>query len=237
MVHRISGIYKITNLVNNKVYIEQSVNIRKRWNQHVLELNKNIHPNIYLQSAWNKYGEINFKFSILEETGNLNEAEIKWIKYYSSNNRKFGYNLDGGGNKNKTISEETRRKVSEINKGRKRSKETRDKISQSRKGKYGGKNNPRYGVKLPKEIRDKISKSLKGNIPTNKGKSMSEEFKLKDKLAHLGKNMKLNQNQISEIREKYATGEYNHKKLAEEYNIGGTTVSYIVNCKGAYKNR
>lgn len=54
MVHRISGIYKITNLVNNKVYIGQSVNIRKRWNQHVLELNKNIHPNIYLQSAWNK---------------------------------------------------------------------------------------------------------------------------------------------------------------------------------------
>ena len=61
------GVYKITNLVNGKIYVGSSKDIGQRWNQHKEYLNKNIHGNTHLQRAWDKYGENNFKFEIIEE--------------------------------------------------------------------------------------------------------------------------------------------------------------------------
>ena len=51
------GIYKITNLKNNKGYIGQSTDIKTRWINHKRELRNNIHRNPHLQNAFNKYGE------------------------------------------------------------------------------------------------------------------------------------------------------------------------------------
>lgn len=64
---KISGIYSITNLVNNKKYIGQSINIHDRWIRHKYQLNTNSHDNIVLQRAWNKYGKNSFKFEIILE--------------------------------------------------------------------------------------------------------------------------------------------------------------------------
>ena len=101
------GIYKITNLKNNKVYIGQSTDIKARWNNHKLELKKNIHKNSHLQNAFNKYGEEAFEFRILEETfeENLDNAEEYWINYFDSTNPRKGYNLKYGGNHSKNIEE------------------------------------------------------------------------------------------------------------------------------------
>lgn len=63
----ISGIYKITNKINNKPYIGSSNNIERRWRQHISLLNNNKHHSIKLQRAWNKYGQDNFEFEIIEE--------------------------------------------------------------------------------------------------------------------------------------------------------------------------
>ena len=93
------GIYQIKNLLNGKVYIGQSVDIEKRWSTHKAELKNNYHYNIHLQNAWNKYGEDNFEFSIIEECDmdELNAREIFWISKLNSCNS--GYNLTtGGGN-------------------------------------------------------------------------------------------------------------------------------------------
>ena len=51
------GIYMIRNLSNNKVYIGQSTNINRRWNDHKMKLKNNIHYNEHLQKSYNKYGE------------------------------------------------------------------------------------------------------------------------------------------------------------------------------------
>jgi len=59
------GVYKIINTVNNKCYIGSSINMRKRKSQHQLRLRSNKHGNVYLQNAWNKYGEDKFVFEIL----------------------------------------------------------------------------------------------------------------------------------------------------------------------------
>lgn len=66
-----SGIYRITNIVNNKKYIgSAAVTIRKRLNHHIAMLDVNKHKNEYLQHSWNKYGRDNFIFEIVEVVEN-----------------------------------------------------------------------------------------------------------------------------------------------------------------------
>ena len=60
------GIYKIENKINSKVYIGSSNNIKRRWQKHKSLLKHNKHQNSHLQASWNKYGEDNFIFSIIE---------------------------------------------------------------------------------------------------------------------------------------------------------------------------
>ena len=92
---KISGIYGIRNLVNNKIYIGSSKNIRNRISDHKYSLNKNIHPNDYLQKSWNKYKINNFIFFIIEpcDQVDLFDKEIYYINYYKSLNMNLGYNL------------------------------------------------------------------------------------------------------------------------------------------------
>ena len=94
------GIYKITNLKNNKAYIGQSTDIKSRWNNHKIELRNNTHRNSHLQNSFNKYGEDAFEFRILERTfeENLDNAEEYWINYFDSTDPEKGYNLKYGGN-------------------------------------------------------------------------------------------------------------------------------------------
>lgn len=61
-----SGIYSITNVLNKKIYIGSAVNIKKRWSDHRYCFLKNKHHNSHFQSAWNLYGESNFKFEVIE---------------------------------------------------------------------------------------------------------------------------------------------------------------------------
>lgn len=61
-----SGIYQIKNIINSKVYIGSSNNIKIRWQKHKALLRHGKHQNSHLQAAWNKYGEDNFIFSIIE---------------------------------------------------------------------------------------------------------------------------------------------------------------------------
>ena len=94
------GIYKITNLKNNKAYIGQSTDIKSRWNNHKIELRNNDHRNSHLQNSFNKYGEEAFEFRVLERTfeENLDNAEEYWINFFDSTNPEKGYNLKYGGN-------------------------------------------------------------------------------------------------------------------------------------------
>lgn len=61
-----SGVYKITNVINNKCYVGSSQNVLRRWSEHKRELLNNRHHSIILQRSYNKYGLTNFVFKVLE---------------------------------------------------------------------------------------------------------------------------------------------------------------------------
>lgn len=66
-MNKVSGIYTITNRVTGKLYIGESLDIYRRWHdEHIPQLRKNRHYNKGLQNDFNKYGEENFSFEILE---------------------------------------------------------------------------------------------------------------------------------------------------------------------------
>ena len=95
------GIYKIENLINEKIYIGQSRNIQQRWKEHRY---RPFNPSARqydspLYRAIRKYGLENFSFVVLEETSieNLDNREKHWIEQYCSHNKEKGYNLTDGG--------------------------------------------------------------------------------------------------------------------------------------------
>ena len=114
-----SGIYKIVNIINNKIYIgSSSINIFYRWRRHRYYLNKKKHHSFALQNAWNKYGEKNFIFEPIEFISeNITiEREQFWI-----DKLKPQYNISkkAGSTKGCTHTEETKRKLRELNLGEK----------------------------------------------------------------------------------------------------------------------
>lgn len=94
------GIYKITNLINNKCYIGKTNNFERRWKDHQRLAFTPGHKE-YMKSlyqAMRKYGLINFSFEILEELTDYslsNSRETYWINFYNSYNN--GYNESFGG--------------------------------------------------------------------------------------------------------------------------------------------
>lgn len=96
----IIGIYKITNKVNGKSYIGQSVNIHKRWTS---EKNNAFNPNAHeynypISRAFRKYGVENFSFEIIEQCSigdDLDAKERHWIDIYDT--YFHGYNQTFGG--------------------------------------------------------------------------------------------------------------------------------------------
>jgi group I intron endonuclease len=79
-----SGIYAIVNQLGVFKYVGQTKNgFRGRWQDHIRDLRKGAHFNPHLQNCWNKYGEANFKFVILEicQIWELDEKEQYWIDH------------------------------------------------------------------------------------------------------------------------------------------------------------
>ncbi len=136
-----TGVYTITNLITNKVYVGSATkDFRIRWRIHLSNLRLNRHHSKYLQNSFNKYGESNFKFEILEEC--LPEfclsTEQYWMNMLSVCNRKYGYNATPvAGNKSGfRFSEESKLKMSNSAKGNRKHmlgrivrQETKDKLT------------------------------------------------------------------------------------------------------------
>ena len=89
-------IYCIECAVNHKMYIGRTRKPSERAKSHVWALRSNRHKNEIMQNDFNKYGEKEFTFKIIEtsehESGNKNGKEKAWMKHYKTYNPNYGYN-------------------------------------------------------------------------------------------------------------------------------------------------
>jgi len=91
-------IYKIENMVNNKLYVGKTkLSLDKRFKRHIYNAENKI--NRYLYDAMNHYGYDNFKIELLETCteDESNNKEKFFIKHFNSNDKMFGYNMTKGG--------------------------------------------------------------------------------------------------------------------------------------------
>jgi group I intron endonuclease len=168
-------IYKIRNVVNGHFYIGSTVDSRKRFWAHRKDLRLNRHVCVYLQRAWNKYGEDCFKFEVIQELSSKEElfpAEQKLLdenfgKDHCYNTAKFA---DAP---MRDASEELRKRLAEKTKawlereghprlGVELTEEQRKRIGESRTGKTAGEEHYRYGKTVSEEVRKKIGDAQRG---------------------------------------------------------------------------
>lgn len=104
-MEKISGIYKIENTINKKLYIGSSYNIKLRWYKHKYQLKNNKHPNKHLQYAINKYKLEIFNFEIIEECleSELLKREQYYIDFYKNKNTLYNVDLIAGSRRKQHI--------------------------------------------------------------------------------------------------------------------------------------
>jgi len=165
-------IYKITNIINGKIYIGKSNNKRFKYYYG---------SGIKIKKAINKYSKENFKKEILFEAKNNIQADLiekYYIKKFNSQNKNIGYNIANGGEGINKHSKETILKFIK-----------RGKLSIGYKNNFYGKHhsietgkiiseNNRNRI-MSEETKKKISESMKGI-------KRSEETKRKMSLANIG---------------------------------------------------
>ena len=131
-------IYAHVNKVNGKIYIGQTKQkVEDRWRDGLGYKPYGKKSPSHFWNAIQKYEWNNFEHIILKGDLTLKEAnywEEYYIKQYNSTNKQYGYNISFGGD-NRKLSEETKKKISMVNKGHLVSEETRQKISNANKGK------------------------------------------------------------------------------------------------------
>jgi group I intron endonuclease len=191
-----SAIYKIQSTINPKrFYIGSAVNIKERWYDHLYTLKNNIHKNPRLQNHFNKYGESDLIFIIIE----LCFPEFLTAReqfYINKLNPFFNICKIAGSSLGRKHSEKSKKKISEVKKGsipwnkgktglqiswfkgKKHTEEAKGKNRVAHKGKQ-----------LSEETKQKIGEAGRGRNHTkeakqkisiaNKGRKRSEETKLK----------------------------------------------------------
>lgn len=227
-------IYKITNLTNGKLYIGKTSRPNKRWQQHIsLSNNPKDRRYQYIHRAIRKYGTKNFSFEIIDSFKEENECfkyETIYINNFNSNNRKIGYNLTTGGDGAT---------------GYHHTKKSKQKMSLAKLGVFEGNKNPFYGKKHTQKVRKILSEKAKLRTGKNNpfyGKTHNKETlinirKTKIKNGTLGKKKYLTEQQISDVRSKYATGNYTYSQLGKEYLLHNETIKNIITYKRAYAKK
>ena len=203
-------IYTIKNIINGNCYVGSTVNVSHRFGKHRRALTRGVHPNHYLQNAWNKYGENSFTFNVVELAGSKQEM-IDREQYYI--NTLVGlYNLSptAGSTLGVKLKESTRRKMSIARVGEKNSffgkthtKEVRDKLADCRRN-------------MPVEQREKLAALAKEQ---NAGFQPGEKHKL----------AKLRNEQVVEIKKILSAGDTTQRAIAKVYGVSEMAISDIKN--------
>lgn len=218
MAIQISGIYLIRNIKTGKLYVGQSANIIRRWNNHKSMLNKHKHSNIHLQRAWILDGEAAFEFSIIAtcvpSIEILTDFEQYWIDLLSPE-----YNISpvAGSTLGISLSDSHKLKISLASKGKPKSQAMRDALKQT----WATRKEELLAARKPvsEETRQKMSQAhsgekhhffgVTGNDNPNFGKKRSKDFSQRMSELHKGETK-------SEEHKKKISASLKGKPLSEE---------------------
>lgn len=226
------GIYKITS-PTNRVYIGQSIDIDRRFNDYKRLNDIKGQPKIY--NSLKKYGWKNHTFEVIEECEieDLNCRERYWQEYYDVLNGGLNCLLTSTNELPKVVLEETLQKIRNTIKekggrrgknnamyGRKHRKKTLQILKEKAKGKYKGENNPMYGKES----------AMKGKKHTNESKKRISEAQLYGK-NHRAKLVLNLQNGVfhesaSEASETYNINKYTLRAQLNGQNSNKTQLIY-----------
>lgn len=210
------GIYRITNLVNGKTYIGQSIDIKRRFYEHRCISHES---NIHLRRALEKYGKDNFKYEVLEKC-DVSELDEKEIYYIST--LKPEYNVSNGGQSSlKTYPEEVKKVISQKAKAqweRMTDEEKKYRVEHNLKGPQKG---HLVSAETRKKLRDKnlgkkqsaetinkrkqtiIEKKKNGYVQTNAGHRKKivcvETREIFDSVKEAGERLNVNPSNISNV--------------------------------------
>jgi group I intron endonuclease len=205
------GVYKITNLINGKIYIGSTKNIHIRKNEHFSSLKSGRHVNKELQDDFNSQNGEGFDFKFIEEVKKVKDLisrELFWMKELNSTNPCKGYNIVAP-IKNTGIS----RPVSE---------EECKRRSERLKNRY-----------FSPEHRAKISKAISGDKHWLYGKPTPLEVKKKLSIANMGRNIgekcgtsKLKETEVIQIKTEFKQG-FSDLEIAYRFNVSRSNINAI----------
>lgn len=248
------GVYSITNITNGHMYIGSTVDIRGRWNRHKSDLCSNKHHNQYLQRAWNKYGEDDFVFQLIEQVplaDNLTKVEQSYLdalepEYNIANDaehpmlgkempkearQKISQSLQGRKpwNTGKSLDEETKKKMSEAHQGKEFGEEFSQKVSEALEGR-----------EFTEEHCKNISEALQGRefdeewlnklSESHKGFNHTEETKEKLSQANQGHNnpsSKLTKKDVIKIKQMLNSTDLTYSEISQQFPVNRQAIGKI----------
>lgn len=219
-INKLFYVYKITNLINNKIYIGKTNNVKKRWREHISS-SKNKSLNYPIYNAIRKYGKNNFITEVIGEficERKAYDIETECIYYYNSMNKNIGYNVREGGQGAGS---------GELNHfyGKNLTVDHKNKISKSLNEYYLHNTASQKGYHHTDDAKLKISKSIIGVKRSLVFKENLRQHKQKITLL-----------QANEIRVLYNTGNYTAKQLGIMFGISSTSIKNILSNKTYKEN-
>lgn len=204
----IKAIYRITNLINNKVYIGQTIHPNKRWQEHQQRA-KTHYDNYPIHLAIDKYGAKNFSFEILEWTEDYDNEEARLINEYNSISPN-GYNLIEGGHSPIMLGEDHPHNTIS-------NKNVLAIIQELKENKLSDRE-----LALKYDVSDKIIADINHGYSH---KQPNETYPIRVKKGR----QYLSEEQVKEIKDLLINSQFSFTEIAEQYNTTKTNISQINN--------
>lgn len=203
---KLSGIYQIRNIVNEKVYVGQTKQpFYKRFLHHVWKLRNGNHNNQHLQKAFDLYSEEAFVFEVLEVVENpllLDEKEKAYIDKARAYNACYNISEGGQGAHGVPMPEHVKQMLASLNKklntGKHASSETKRKMSASKLGK--------------KRTKTCIRKM--------------QETRIQNILQGQNRKCKLTAEQVKQIKQMLIEG-FSYEEIAKKFSVSKSNVNAI----------
>jgi group I intron endonuclease len=218
-----TGIYAIKCLANGRSYVGSAVDIARRWRTHRSDLRRGKHHCRHLQRAWNKHGEEQFEFAVIDLV--LDMAQLISIeqRYLDQGKNLFNGCRTAGSTLGLKLSDETKGKLSAINRGRAVSDETARKISLALRGK----------PKSPTHVANAAA-ALRGKRLSESQRSLQIERLRKLAVERTGipdrRKASLNELQVDEAKSMYLNGS-TQAAIARKFAVSPSVICLLVNGK------